>query len=78
MAWRVYCFSSPPRRLCFWDGETDNRYQPCVCFPKLIPLDLKVFYELYSLRPQELNGLAVGEYFKETERINCSKAIAGD
>ena len=76
MAWGVYCFSSPLRRLCFWSDDIDNRYKTCVCFPKLIPLDLKMFYELYSLRPHELSGLAVGEYFKEIGRIDYSKAIA--
>jgi hypothetical protein len=35
-----------------------------------------MFYELYSLRPHELSGLAVGEYFKEIGRIDYSKAIA--
>jgi hypothetical protein len=78
LAWQVYCFSSPPRRLCFWANGTDSKYNPCVCFPKLVLRDDGRFSDLYSLETQDLTGLAVGEYLIEIRRIHCSKSIAGD
>jgi hypothetical protein len=64
LAWYVYCFSAPPRRLCFWvnkgsdgDGEGSER---CICFPKLVPRNPVRIRALYSLTPRDLDELAVG------------------
>jgi hypothetical protein len=69
LAWYVYCFSAPPRRLCFWvnkgsgdggGGGGDNSGERCICFPKLVPRNPVRIHALYSLTPRDLDGLAVG------------------
>ena len=69
MAWEVYCFSVPPRRLCFWSTITDDQRRNCVCFPKLVPRNIDRIFELYSLTPKDIAGLASG--------TNCFRGMKG-
>lgn len=77
MAWQVYCFSVPPRRLCSWVDPRDDMQQRCVCFPRLVPRNLKRIFELYLLTPNDIGQLARGIPFRRDRMaVTCSETDA--